>query len=157
MAYLFLPALTPAPLRQETDDEAIATLIRKGWQETTPPTPVAGQAPHWDETEKAWSLVAVPPPEPDYAGLWDAILISPVYQTAILPQSMTSIEVNNAATLLGLAMALAVMGRPNDGALAASLGLILTTATLTTEQIEEIVELLAQHHLSRLLPPPSTP
>jgi hypothetical protein len=155
MPYLFLPTLTPAPLRQEADDSVVATLTRKGWQETTPPTPEAGQTPQWDATAKDWVLVDEPPAQPDYAGLWDAILVSSVYQTKILPQGMASADVNAAATALGLAMILAVMGKPNDDAIRASIGLILATATLSEEDLEEIATMLAASHLEALMPQPA--
>ena len=153
MAYLFCPTITPSELENRSDPDVIATLIRKGWQETTPPTPEAGQTPQWDATAKEWVLVDEPPAQPDYAGLWDAILVSSVYQTKILPQGMASADVNAAATALGLAMVLGVVGRPNDDAIRASIGLILATATLSEDDSEEIVGMLSQFGLERLLPP----
>jgi hypothetical protein len=77
-----------------------------------------------------------------------------VYQTKILPQGMASADVNAAATALGLAMVLGVMGRPNDDAIRASIGLIFATATLSQEDAEEIASMLAAHHLEALMPQP---
>ena len=153
MPYFFHPALD-LPLRDESDAGVIATLTRKGWQETTPPTPEAGQTPQWDASAKEWVLVDEPPAQPDYAGLWDAILVSNVYQTKILPQGMASADVNAAATALGLSMVLAVIGRPNDDAIRASIGLVLATATLSEEDVEEVTAMLAAHHLEALMPQP---
>jgi hypothetical protein len=76
MPYLFLPTLTPSPLRNESDAGVIATLTRKGWAETTPPTPGTGQTAQWDGTTRAWTLVNNPPIPPDYRGLREAILDS---------------------------------------------------------------------------------
>jgi len=151
MSYLFHPTLD-LPLRNESDPGVIATLTRKGWQETTPPTLEAGQTPQWDATAREWVLVNEPPAQPDYAGLWDAILVSNVYQTKILPQGMASADVNAAATALGLAMVLGIAGRPNDDAIRASVGLVFATATLDEEDVEEIAAMLAASHLETLMP-----
>jgi hypothetical protein len=152
MPYLHLPTLNPSPLRSETDATVIATLIRKGWQETTPATPGSGQSAQWDGTAKEWALVDDPLPSTDYKGLWGAILTSDVYQSAILPQGMTSTAVNAAATALGLSMVLATAGQPNDDAIRASIGLVLATATLSPENLEEIAGMLAQFHAEQLMP-----
>jgi hypothetical protein len=152
MPLLYLPTLNPSPLRNETDATVIATLERKGWLETTPPTPGDNQSAQWDEEAKEWELIDNPPLAPDYKGLWGAILVSDVYQTAILPQGMASTAVNAAATALGLSMVLATAGQPNDDAIRASIGLILATATLSQENMEEIVGMLAQFHLEALMP-----
>jgi hypothetical protein len=152
MPFLYHPDHNPSPLRNETSATVIATLERKGWLETTPPTAGDNQSAEWDEAAKEWVLIDNPPPAPDYKGLWGAILVSNVYQTAILPQGMTSTAVNAAATALGLSMVLATAGQPNDDAIRASIGLVLATATLSQENMEEIVGLLAQFHLEALMP-----
>jgi hypothetical protein len=152
MPCLYLPTLNPSPLRNETDATVIATLERKGWLETTPPTAGGNQSAEWDEVAKEWVLIDNPPPAPDYKGLWGAILVSNVYQAAVLPQGMTSTAVNAAATALGLAMVMATTGQPNDDAIRASIGMVLTTATLSQENMEEIVGMLAQFHAEQLMP-----
>jgi hypothetical protein len=73
MPFFFLPTATPSPLRNESDAGVIANLTRKGWQETTPPTPGTGQTAQWDGTTKTWSLVNNPPAAPDFAGFEEAL------------------------------------------------------------------------------------
>jgi hypothetical protein len=65
---------------------------------------------------------------------------------------MASTAVNAAATALGLAMVLATTGQPNDDAIRASIGLVLATATLSQENLEEIAGMLAQFHAEQLMP-----
>ena len=105
---------------------------------------------------KGWKVTDVPPnppsAKPNYPKLYGDTLVSNVYQTAILPQAMASTAVNFAATAFGLALSDAAAGRPNDPAITASLGLVMATATLTTENLAEIDALLAASKLSRLKP-----
>jgi hypothetical protein len=76
MPFYFLPAATPAQVRNESDAGVIAALTRKGWQETTPPTPGAGQTPQWNPVTKTWSLVNDPPAAPNYAAFEEALKAS---------------------------------------------------------------------------------
>jgi hypothetical protein len=76
MPFYFLPSATPAQVRNESDAGVIATLTRKGWQETTPPTPGAGQTPQWDPIAKTWSLASNPPAPPNYGAFEEALKAS---------------------------------------------------------------------------------
>jgi len=104
---------------------------------------------------RGWNVAARyqgPPDRPNYEKLYGDILVSGVYQTAVIPQAMGSTAVNFAATVLGLALSDAAAGRPNDAAITAALGLVLATATLTPEDLAEIDALLAASNLTRLKP-----
>jgi hypothetical protein len=112
MAYLYFPTFTPSPLRNENDAEVIATLKRKGWLETTPPTPGANQTAQWDGATRTWSLVDNPPAPPDYAGFEDALKSSTnvmatnknrMVPTIILSQPTTLAELKTAVLSLGTA------------------------------------------------------
>jgi hypothetical protein len=60
MTYLILDCV----LRSETDPEIIATLQRKGWQVTVPPSfdPATEQPPVWEAC--AWAVKPIPAPAP---------------------------------------------------------------------------------------------
>jgi len=98
MPYFFLPTSTPSPLRSESDAGVIATLTRKGWQETVPPTPSTGQLAQWDGTAKDWVLVDNPPVPPDYAGLSEALEESSLYN-AMLNKQTPAIVLSDRAAL----------------------------------------------------------
>jgi hypothetical protein len=76
MPFYFHPPSNPAPVRNESDAGVIATLTRKGWQLTTPPTPAAGQTPQWNPIAKTWSLVSDPPAQPNYGAFEEALKAS---------------------------------------------------------------------------------
>jgi hypothetical protein len=105
MAYLFLPTLTPSPLRQEADSGVIANLTRKGWQETTPPTPGAGQTAQWDGTTRTWSLVNDPPAPPDYAGFEEALNSATNVMTTNKNRMVPTVTLSTPTTLAELKVA----------------------------------------------------
>jgi len=99
MPQLYNPNQTPSPLRSETDAGVIATLTRKGWQTTTPPTPGAGQQAVWDATARTWSLVGVPAAPPDYEGFQDALLSTTSITTANRNRMVPIITLSDPTTL----------------------------------------------------------
>lgn len=113
MAYLYLPTLTPSPLRNESDSGVIATLLRKGWQQTTPPTPGAGQTAQWDGTTRTWAMVNNPPAPPDYAGFEDALKSSAV-MVANKNRIAPSITLSTPTTLAELRAATLQLATANE-------------------------------------------
>jgi hypothetical protein len=114
MPYLFLPTLTPSPLRNETDAGVIANLTRKGWQETTPPTPGANQTARWDGTAKAWTLVDNPAAPPDYAGFEDALTSTGSVMTVNKNRMVPTITLSQPTTLAELKTAVLDLGQANN-------------------------------------------
>lgn len=77
----------------------------------------------------------------NYQAFWDALLISPVYQT-IRSQSIQSLEVNTCCTEFIAAMTDAKAGRPNKDAIQACIWLLLAALTLTEEEVAGLQELM---------------
>lgn len=78
----------------------------------------------------------------NYQAFWDALLISPVYQT-IRSQSIQSLEVNTCCTEFIAAMTDAKLGRPNKDAIQACIWLLLGALTLSADDLAELQELMA--------------
>jgi hypothetical protein len=99
MPFYFLPAATPSPVRSESDAGVIATLTRKGWALTTPPTPGAGQTPQWDPIAKTWSLVDNPPPAPNYREFEIALQVVEPLMTENNDRMMPPISFSDPSTM----------------------------------------------------------
>jgi len=141
-------------IRVEQDPAVIATLVRKGWTVLpAQPDPTAT----WDGTQ--WVTPPPPPPQPDYIGFWDAVLVSQTY-TTLLGHAMTSLPTNTALTAFISAFQDAKAGRPNVAAIQACIYLTMQAAfdVLTTADLLELQELMAQHRLSDVfvLTPPTS-
>jgi hypothetical protein len=113
MPFYFLPSAAPSQVRDESDAGVIATLTRKGWQQTTPPTPGAGQTPRWDGGTKTWTLVTDPPAPPDYAG-FEAALKASALMTANRNRMAPAITLSAPPTLAELRVAVLSLGAANQ-------------------------------------------
>lgn len=109
--------------------QAIAAAI---W---TPEVIAAYQAGH--------PLDPVPPePGPDYMAFWDALLMSPVYQS-VRAQALTTPAVLVACTEFIAAVGDAKTGRPNIPAIQACINNLLSDGTFTEADLQELGALLA--------------
>lgn len=101
---------------------------------------------------------AIPPPQPDYIGFWDAVLVSDTY-AQLLGLAMVNLPVNTALTAFIAAFQDAKAGRPNVAAIQACVFLVLQAASevLTPADLLELQELMVQHRLSDVfaLTPPT--
>jgi hypothetical protein len=136
--------LLDQPIRAEQDPDLIANLVRKGW-EVLPrqPDPTAT----WDGEQ--WVTPEPPPPQPDYIGFWDAVLVSDTY-AQLLGLAMVSLPTNTALTAFIAAFQDAKAGRPNVPAIQTCIFLVLQSAAevLTAEHLVELQGLMDAHHLS---------
>jgi len=114
MPLLFLPSANPSPLRNETDAGVINTLTRKGWVETAPPTPGAGQSPQWNGTTRTWSLVDNPPAPPDYAGFEDALKSTTSVMVTNKNRMAPTVTLSTPTTLAELKAAVNDLAAAND-------------------------------------------
>ena len=87
-----------------------------------------------------------PAPGPDYIAFWDALLVSPVYQS-IRSQAITNPAVLVATTECIAAITDAKVGRPNVPAIQACLNNLLIDGTFTGLELQEIRRLLALGNL----------
>jgi len=113
MPLLYNTNRTPSPLRNETDAGVIATLTRKGWEETTPPTPGAGQEAVWDATARTWSLVDAPAAAPDYEGFQDALLASTGLMAVNRNRMVPTVTLSDPTDLAELRVAVLDLGQAN--------------------------------------------
>jgi len=92
---------------------------------------------------------AILPPQPDYIGFWDAILISDIY-AELLGLAMTSLPTNTALTAFIAAFQDAKAGRPNVPAIQACIFLVLQSAAevLNAEHLGEIQAIMATFGLT---------
>jgi hypothetical protein len=88
------------------------------------------------------------PPErgPDYMAFWDALLVSPVYQS-IRAQALTTPAVLVACTEFIAAIGDAKIGRPNVPAIQACINNLLSGGTFTEADLQELGVLLAVGNL----------
>ena len=114
MPQLYNPNQTPSPLRNETDAGVIATLTRKGWEQTTPPTPGTGQTAQWDDTAKSWTLVDNPPAPPDYVGFEEALTSTGSVMTTNRNRMVPTITLSQPTTLAELKTAVLDLGTANN-------------------------------------------
>jgi hypothetical protein len=111
---------------------------------------------------QTWQLQPLPPvpPQPDYRGFYDALLVSGTYNAA-LQQVMSAPSPGPAAALAVLISALqdALNGRPNPPALQSAIWLLLGQLALPPEAAAELQGLLDAANLAELysLIPPSQP
>ena len=109
---------------------------------------------------QTWQLQPLPPvpPQPDYRGFYDALLVSGTYNAA-LQQVMAAPTPGPAAALAVLISALqhALNGRPNPPALQSAIWLLLGQLTLPPEAAAELQGLLDAANLAELysLAPPA--
>lgn len=89
---------------------------------------------------------APPPPGPDYLAFWDALLVSSVYQT-IRAQALTSPAVLVAVTECIAAIQDAKAGRPNVPAIQMCLFNLLSAASFTESDLDELRLLLVAGNL----------
>jgi hypothetical protein len=113
MPYLFLPSSNLLP-RNESDAGVIATLTRKGWQTTTPPTPGANQTAQWDNATETWTLVDNPPAPPDYEGFEDALMSATNVMTTNRNRMVPTITLSQPTTLAELKTAVLDLGTANN-------------------------------------------
>lgn len=85
-------------------------------------------------------------PQPDYMAFWDALLVSSVYQT-IRTQALTTPAVLVACTEFIAAIGDAKIGRPNIAAIQACINYLLSAATLSQADVQELEQLLAAGNL----------
>jgi hypothetical protein len=92
---------------------------------------------------------AIPPPQPDYIGFWDAVLVSDTY-AQLLGLAMTNLPVNTALTAFIAAFQDAKAGRANVAAIQACIYLAMQAAAevLTAEHLAEVQGLMDTYSLS---------
>jgi len=122
--------------------------------ELEPPQPskgkqIAWSGDSWDvqpipepETEPEPEPEPEPTPQPNYLAFWDALMVSSVY-ASIRTQSMASLPMNTLATEFIALLGDAKAGRPNETAIQASMGAILSTGTFTQADVDELTAILA--------------
>jgi hypothetical protein len=109
---------------------------------------------------RGWQLVELPPlppPEPDYVGFYQGLLISGAY-ASVLQQSMIS-DSPALATLIAVfvsAIGEAMAGRANPQALQQAVWLLLSNVVATQADVIELQTLLVVNHLDGIytLQPP---
>ena len=107
----------------------------------------------------AAAIPPAPPPQPDYRGFWDAILISQIYQT-VYGIATTSLPMNTALTAFIAAFQDAKEGRPNVGAIQACIFLVMQAGdeVLTADHLAELQGVMDAANLGdiyTLTPPPA--
>jgi hypothetical protein len=85
----------------------------------------------------------------DYVAFWDALLISPVYQS-IRTQALTTPAVLVACTEFIAAISDAKAGRANAPAIQACINYLLQAGTFTTEEVQSIDQLLVAGNLEQI-------
>ena len=130
---------TPQPEPSITVNlERTAELQDGTWVEVWIETPATAE--EIAEREAAEAIAAVR--RCDYQAFWDALLISPVYQS-IRAQSIQSLAVNTCCTEFIAAMTDAKIGRPNPNAIQACIWLLMAELTLDADEVAELQGLLA--------------
>jgi hypothetical protein len=141
-------------LRQETDDEVIATLLRKGWAQIPDPE-VPGST--WNGSE--WEPPAPEPVRPNYQTFYEAFLNSNLYQSLLVPALLQpgSDVLGNVLTIVAVSLQDALVGRvplpdpntqPNSLQSAIWLLMSVMASMLSAENLAELQGLLDAHGLS---------
>lgn len=104
-----------------------------------------------------WLIEPLPPPPPDYARFYNALLISDVYQEVLNKVLTTSSPAPAAALAIFVsAMQDCLAGRANPPAMQQSIWLLLSQLNLDNQFLEKLQQMLDDAHLSSIytLSPP---
>lgn len=127
---------TPPPScnSDESLEEGVPSLVNGQWKQTWKKRPATN-----DELLGRCN----------YYAFWNALLISSVYQT-IRAQAIQSLEVNTCCTEFIAAIADAKAGQANKNALQTCIWLLMAALTLTTQERNELQNVLAAGNLDKV-------